>query len=145
MLQAYLIAIFVILLIAVLMYLQIKTEKELIRVFNESNKKIESKIKDKELKNEFFIKLIYLNWIPYTSRGHTICFKSVKCYIYDDFVIFALILNNNEEIAKRLIYKKDIKIKFDIFAGRIIDIKVHKFKMTFQIYSRVDNFKIKKL
>lgn len=39
--------------------------------------------------------------------------------------------------------KKDIKIKFDILAGHIIDIKVHKFKMTFQVYSRIDNFKIK--
>ena len=144
MFSAYLIAILVILLIAVLMYLQIKTEKELISVFNESDKKIESKIKDKELKNEFFIKLIYLNWISYTSRSRTICFKFVKCYIYDDFVIFALISSNNEEIAKRLIYKKDIKIKFDIFAGHIIDIKVNKFKMTFQIYSKADNFRIKK-
>lgn len=67
MFPAYCIAILVIVLISVLIYLQIKTEKELISVFNEFDKSIDSKIKDKEPENEFLIKLIYLNWIPYGS------------------------------------------------------------------------------
>lgn len=145
----YLVGFLVLLSVVLLVFFQIKTEKEFLKVFSQPEDVINSKIKDLQLENEFFVKPIYLNWIPYTGRyGNPIYFNSlVKCQIYNDFVIFTLNshINHNSNIGSRIIYKKDIKIKFDIFAGHIIDIKVHNFKMTFQVYNRVDNFKIKSL
>ena len=127
---------------ALFMILQIKLEKELLKKFTQNDSYIKKIISEESALNEFSIKLIMLNWLPLSGRGRTILFNSnIKCVIYEEFILFQL-ETNEKNILGRIIYKKDIQTKWDLFAGHIISFKVQNIKLTCKVYSRIENFKL---
>ena len=127
---------------ALFMILQIKLEKELLKKFTQNDSYVKKIISEESALNEFSIKLIMLNWLPLSSKGTTILFNSnIKCVIYEEFILFQL-ETNEKNILGRIIYKKDIQTKWDLFAGHIISFKVQNIKLTCKVYSRIENFKL---
>ena len=122
---------------AIFVTMQVKLEKKLLESFSKSSKDIISK---EPPINEYSIKLIQIGWMPLSGRSTTILFNSaIHCEIHKDFVIFKL-TNFDHKIFYRVIYKKDIETKWDIFAGNIIKFKINNLTLICQVYSRVKDF-----
>ena len=126
---------------ALFMILQIKLEKELLKKFTQNNSYVKKFISEESPFNEFSVVLIMLNWLPLSGRGRTLLFSSnIKCIIYKEFILFQL-ETNEKNIFERIVYKKDIQTKWDLFAGHVISFKVQNIKLTCKVYSRIENFK----
>ncbi|MBS5803430.1 MAG: hypothetical protein KIC80_10560 [Brachyspira sp.] len=127
---------------ALFMILQIKLEKELLKNFPQNNSYIKKFISEEAPLNEFSIPLIMLSWLPLSARGRTVLFNSnIKCIIYKEFILFQL-ETIEKNIFERIVYKKDIQTKWDLFAGHVISFKVQNIKLTCKVHSRIENFKL---
>ena len=127
---------------ALFMILQIKLEKELLKKFAQNNSYVKKIISEELPLNEFSIELIMLNWLPISGGVITILFSSnIKCIIYKEFILLQL-KTNEKNIFERIVYKKDIQTKWNLFAGHIISFKVQNIKLTCKVYSRIENFKL---
>ena len=122
--------------------LQIKSEKKLLKKFPQDISYIEKFTAQKEPYNEFCIRLIMIGMLPLTGRGRCILLDSdVSCVIYKDFVVFKIKDCYSGKVLSRIVNKENIKTKWDLFAGNIICFKTENINLTFQVYSRIENFK----
>ena len=128
--------------IVLLMILQIKLEEELLKKFTQNDSYVKKIISEESPFDEFMVKLIMLNWLPLSGRGRTLLFSSnIKCIIYKEFILFQL-ETKEKNIYERIVYKKDIQTKWELFTGHIISFKVQNIKLTCKVYSRIEKFKL---
>lgn len=133
----FLILILAILAVPVFLYLQYRVESKLLSSFSNINE-----FPQEKCLNEFTIRLIQLSWMPLTGRcsGALLFNKDLSCSVYKDFVVLSTI-DSDRKYYSRLVYKQNISVKKDLFAGNIISFDVDGIKLVFQVYSRDLYFK----
>lgn len=100
---------------------------------------IQDKISNPSI-DEFDLKLLLINGISPNMRGYKNSFfpsnDILNCKLYSDFLVLSFSSEEDGNTHWLQVPKSDCSIKYDIFAGKMLGIKVNKNKLSFKIQNK---------